>query len=56
MRVLWLSNQMPPAIAQILGRAAGNKEGWLTGLLRQVPKSEEPVKGRTEDFSYFGFF
>ena len=72
MRVLWLSNQMPPAVAQILGKAAGNKEGWLTGLLRQVlqcreeglelgicfpiPKSENPIKGRTEAFSYFGFY
>ncbi len=83
MKVLWLSNQMPPMAAQILGREAGNKEGWLTGLLEQVvrhggPSSDDtadtekkdlelgicfpvaadsgPVRGKTEDFSYFGFY
>lgn len=32
MRILWLCNIMLPAIAEKLGKEAGNKEGWLTGL------------------------
>lgn len=32
MRILWLCNMMLPAIATSLGKEAGNKEGWLTGL------------------------
>lgn len=73
MKVLWLSNQMPPAVARILGKEAGNKEGWLTGLLEGLLRHREenglelglcfpiapgsaPVKGSTEDFSYYGFY
>lgn len=73
MKVLWLSNQMPPAVARVLGKEAGNKEGWLTGLLEQllhhrgengialgicfpISPGSAPVKGKTEDFSYFGFY
>lgn len=73
MKVLWLSNQMPPVVARVLGKEAGNKEGWLTGLLEQllrhrgengialgicfpISPGSAPIKGKTEDFSYFGFY
>ena len=32
MRVLWVCNIMLPVIAEHLGLAASNKEGWLSGL------------------------
>lgn len=73
MKVLWLSNQMPPAVAHVLGKEAGNKEGWLTGLLERLLLHREennielgicfpiapgsaPVKGKTAEFAYFGFY
>ena len=49
MKVLWLSNQMPPMAAQILGREAGNKEGWLTGLLEQVVRHGRSSSDDTAD-------
>ena len=41
MRVLWLCNIMLPAIAEKLGVAASNKEGWLTGLAEQLIRHRE---------------
>lgn len=41
MRVLWLCNIMLPAIAEELGVAASNKEGWLTGLAEQLIRHRE---------------
>lgn len=32
MKILWLCNMMMPMIAEQLGLAASNKEGWLSGL------------------------
>lgn len=36
MKVLWLCNIMLPMVAEALGKEAGNKEGWLTGLAEQL--------------------
>ncbi|MDE6063361.1 MAG: glycosyl transferase 4, partial [Lachnospiraceae bacterium] len=41
MRVLWLCNIMLPAIAEELGVASSNKEGWLTGLAEQLIRHRE---------------
>ena len=73
MKVLWLCNLMPPAVAHVLGKEAGNKEGWLTGQLEKllshrkengielglcfpIAPGSVPIKGSTEEFSYFGFY
>ena len=37
MKVLWVCNIMLPVIAEALHKEASNKEGWLSGLLEQVP-------------------
>jgi len=36
MRVLWICNIMLPMVAKQLGREMNVKEGWVTGLARQV--------------------
>lgn len=36
MRILWVCNIMLPFIAEVLGRQASNKEGWLTGLAGEI--------------------
>lgn len=36
MKVLWICNIMPPAIAKQLGVSYSNREGWLSGLLDRV--------------------
>lgn len=36
MRVLWVCNIMLPMVAKQLGRESNVKEGWVTGLARQV--------------------
>lgn len=41
MKVLWLCNIMLPVIAEELGMAASNKEGWLTGLAEQLIRHQE---------------
>ena len=40
MKVLWLCNMMLPAVAEKLNMEAGNKEGWLTGLLNSFLEQE----------------
>lgn len=36
MKVLWLCNIMLPKVAEYLGLEASNKEGWLSGLMKEV--------------------
>ncbi len=36
MRVLWVCNTLPGIAAEAMGRAAGNKEGWLSGALKSL--------------------
>ena len=33
MRILWLCNICPPAVAAALGQSYSVREGWLTGAL-----------------------
>ena len=35
MRVLWLCNICPPAVAVALGREYSVREGWITGALNR---------------------
>lgn len=71
MRILWLCNIMLPRIAEVLGKEASNKEGWLTGLadrILQMPasrlelgvcfpvgKEEKLVSGKDRGLFYFSF-
>ena len=36
MRILWLCNICPPAVAAALGQSYSVREGWLTGALNPV--------------------
>ena len=36
MKILWVCNIMLPFVAQALGCAASNKEGWLTGIAKKI--------------------
>lgn len=40
MKILWVCNIMPPAIAEQLNREGSNKEGWLSGLLEALLTGE----------------
>lgn len=35
MRILWLCNICPPAVAAALGQSYSVREGWLTGALNR---------------------
>lgn len=41
MKVLWVCNIMPPAIAKRLNLPCSNREGWLSGLLDRVVMEQE---------------
>lgn len=69
MRVLWLCNQMPAILARGVGRPAGNKEGWITGMAAKLSqnneiemgiafpmKQTESVTGVTENIAYYSFY
>ncbi len=68
MRVLWICNFIPPILAQSLYRKAGNKEGWVTGMMSALLKEDEvtfgvafpvgkdeKVSGKADGISYYGF-
>ena len=40
MKVLWVCNIMPPAIARQIGVSYSNREGWLSGLLDRVVQEQ----------------
>lgn len=40
MKVLWVCNIMPPAIARQMGVSYSNREGWLSGLLERVVQEQ----------------
>ncbi len=40
MKILWLCNIMPPAIAQFLGKDFSVREGWLSGTLNRIVEEE----------------
>ena len=40
MKVLWLCNIMLPFIAKSLGQKIVVKEGWLSGLVKQITEDE----------------
>lgn len=40
MRILWVCNIMLPVIAEALGAAYSNKEGWLSGLASRILQDE----------------
>ena len=40
MKVLWVCNMMPPAIARQIGVSYSNREGWLSGLLDRVVQEQ----------------
>ena len=40
MKVLWVCNIMPPAIARQIGVSYSNREGWLSGLLERVVQEQ----------------
>ena len=45
MRILWLCNICPPAVAAALGQSYSVREGWLTGALnRFLAEDGEPVQ------------
>ncbi|MCQ2519444.1 MAG: glycosyltransferase family 4 protein [Lachnospiraceae bacterium] len=41
MRVLWITNFIPPVIASKLGFAGNNKEGWVAGLMNSLTNRHE---------------
>lgn len=41
MRVLWVCNQMLPAVAEHLGLTPSNKEGWISGLFEELTDGNE---------------
>ncbi|MCQ2521876.1 MAG: glycosyltransferase family 4 protein [Lachnospiraceae bacterium] len=47
MRVLWVCNFIPPILAQSLSLKAGNKEGWVTGMMSTLLREEEVTLGVT---------
>lgn len=69
MKVLWICNLMPAFLAEAVGIAGTNKEGWIVGALDTLrahdeielavafpAKTEEPFHGETEDgITYYGF-
>lgn len=68
MKVLWICNQMPSILARSVGKKAGNKEGWVTGMALQMAENRSitmgmafPVKqaemyhGITEGITYYSF-
>ena len=40
MKILWICNIMPPAIARQIGVSYSNREGWLSGLLERVVQEQ----------------
>ena len=71
MRVLWLCNQEPPAVAAARRKAGSNKEGWIAGCMNAVLahreqdgitlavafpiRQDENLHGHTDEFEYYGF-
>ena len=69
MKVLWICNLMPAFLADAVGVAGTNKEGWIAGALDTLRrhdeielavafpvKNEEPFHGSTEDgITYYAF-
>lgn len=68
MRVLWLCNFMPPILSTKLSKKAGNKEGWVTGMMSTLladdkvtlgiafpVEKEEHVEGQVDGIYYYGF-
>ena len=41
MRVLWVTNFIPPMIAEKLGLPSIQKEGWVSGMLTKIVEDEE---------------
>lgn len=41
MRVLWITNFIPPLIADKLGLFGNNKEGWVAGLMNAILERQE---------------
>lgn len=68
MKVLWICNQMPSILARSVGKKAGNKEGWITGMALALAENRSislamafPVQngevhhGVTEGITYYSF-
>ena len=69
MKVLWICNLMPAFLADAVGVAGTNKEGWIAGALDTLrrhdeielavafpAKTDEPFHGVTEEgITYYGF-
>ena len=70
MRILWLCNMIPPAVASDLGMKASDKEGWVLGALNAlsgepeyelavafpVPRAHDGYRGKDGKVGFFGFY
>lgn len=43
MRVLWVCNKMPPAVAESLNLQPTNKEGWIAGMMELVKRNQSTL-------------
>ncbi len=70
MRILWLCNMIPPAVAANLGMKASDKEGWVLGAMNAlsgeaeyelavafpVPRAHDGYQGSDGKVRFFGFY
>ena len=70
MKILWLTNGIIPIVANDLGLKSGVNEGWLSGLISHLKKSDglqlslcfpqkirnELISGNAENIDYWGYY